>query len=360
MHRNIKLKVILLNSAIQPQPGFIIYLTKPEYYIKLNVMELSQKQIERLIQIIQQYAVIYGGGISTKDARVREECEDLVKSLSAIIKTSRRGKNIALKTTAETGLKDKKKRTQEPAKSKDSSKGALESAAPVSKPVSDRKKTLKKTAESPTTLLRDIAGKSAKKTIIKAKPAGKKSRRKIQAIHLFDAYNNAKLPKYGGYIVSSNFQAESNYSIFEIVGYDNVQEIRLESDSLIFKSAGCKLYTLIEPPNYPLKNVEPVQRQSGKSIPYRFSELYILTTKKHETIYIGKKPIISYSSFTIVKPRKNDFAILFYNVPEVFKNIEEFLTTIYHDGVGISKTDSQKAAKITVQGIKNFNTWLDL
>lgn len=318
-------------------------------------MALSEKQIERLIQITQQYSVIYGGGISTKDARVREECEELVNSLSSMIKKKKTStkRGTAGKTAVKNNVKNNVK-TGEKTKVQKRKKSKVNSDI---LPHSIERKGVIKTKEKTQAKAKPTI-KSAKKPI--AKPKTKKSRRKIQAIHLFDAYNNAKLPKYGGYIVSSNFQAESNYSIFEIVGYDNVQEIRLESDSLIFKSAGCKLYTLIEPANYPLKNVEPVQRQSGKSIPYRFSELYTLTTKKHETIYIGKKPIISYSSFTIVKPRENDFAILFYNVPEVFKNIEEFLTTIYHDGVGITKTDSLKAAKITVQGIKNFNTWLDL
>ncbi len=292
-------------------------------------MGISRKQVNRLVEIIQQYAVIYGGGISTKDARVREECEELIGVLESMPEQAGT-KTIPVKKT------EKQKNTKTKSKSK-----------------------AVKTPDSPVV---SFAGKSGSKTTTKitAKGRGKKTRRKMQAIHLFDAYSHAKLPKYGGYIISSNFQPELAYSIFEIVGYDNVQEIRLETDSLIFKSAGCKLYTLIEPANYPLKNVEPVQRESGRSIPYRFSELYILTTKKHETVYIGKKPIISYSSFTIIKPKKNDFAILFYNVPEVFKNMEEFLNTIYHDSVGITRSDSAKAARITIQGIKNFNTWLDL
>ncbi len=292
-------------------------------------MDLSRKQVNRLVEIIQQYAVIYGGGISTKDARVREECEKLIDVLESMPERTET-KTIPVK------------KTEKQKKSKSKTKG--------------------KAVKTPDSPVVSFTGKSGSKTSIKAttKAGSKKTRRKMQAIHLFDAYSHGKLPKYGGYIVSSNFQPELAYSIFEIAGYDNVQEIRLETDSLIFKSAGCKLYTLIEPANYPLKNVEPVQRESGRSIPYRFSELHILTTKKHETVYIGKKPIISYSSFTIIKPKKNDFAILFYNVPEVFKNMEEFLTAIYHDGVGITRSDSAKAARITVQGIKNFNTWLDL
>ena len=312
-------------------------------------MDMSRKQINRLVEIIQQYAVIYGGGISTKDARVREECEELIDVLESM--------------PVQTGIKTAPlKKTEKQEKSKRKGKAVKTPDSPIDSFTGKRGSKTKTSTKTSATISEKLSGKTASKATTKAsiEARGKKARRKMQAIHLFDAYNHAKLPKYGGYIVSSNFQPELAYSIFEIVGYDNVQEIRLETDSLIFKSAGCKLYTLIEPANYPLKNVEPVQRESGRNIPYRFSELYILTTKKHETVYIGKKPIISYSSFTIIKPKKNDFAILFYNVPEVFKNIEDFLTTIYHDGVGITRSDSAKAARITVQGIKNFNTWLDL
>jgi len=317
-------------------------------------MELSDNQIERLIEIVQQYEVIYGGGISSKDQRVREECEDLIETLEKLRRNSKRKK----KTIEE--LKEKSENLE---------------VAPIAQPKGKKpsRKTKKKSDISTTVEIPPVEKETPKKEpsqkttkrkkpeeVVKEKITPPKRKKKLQAVHLFEAYRQGKLPKYGGYIVSSNFQPDTNYSIFEIAGYDNVQEIRLEGDTLVFKSAGCKLYVLIEPANYPFKNIEPVQRESGKSIPYRFSELFTLTTKKHDTVYIGKKPIISYSSFTIVKPRKNDFAILFYNVPDVFDNIYEFLTSIFNKGVGILKRDAQKAAKITVQGIKNFTTWLDL
>ncbi len=330
-------------------------------------MELSDTQIERLIEIVQQYEVIYGGGISSKDQRIREECESLIDALEKL----RGGKKRKKKTIEEkeTTISDKT------SKKRESKKSTPDISKQAAKPEKPPKKINKKATSSvsevlPSTSIEDIENKILEKTSkIQSKAVKKKSlkqettprrKKKLQAVHLFEAYRHGKLPKYGGYIVSSNFQPDTNYSIFEIAGYDNVQEIRLEGDALVFKSAGCKLYVLIEPANYPLKNIEPVQRESEKSIPYRFSELFVLTTKKHDTIYIGKKPIISYSSFTIVKPRKNDFAILFYNVPDVFDNIYEFLTSIFNKGVGILKRDAQKAARITVQGIKNFNTWLDL
>ncbi len=329
-------------------------------------MELSDNQINRLIEIIQQYSVIYGGGISSKDQRIREECENLIDALEGLRKTKKKKTKKAVETSTEISTTDKstKKKSQKTEK-------ATKTAKTTTKTKSGKSKRTKEELPNSVSVIEEAIEKTRKEKKTKTATTAKqktqtptiqtvKRKKKLHAVHLFDAYKQGKLPKYGGYIVSSNFQPDTNYSIFEIAGYDNVQEIRLEGDSLVFKSAGCKLYVLIEPANYPFKNVEPVQRESDKSIPYRFSELFILTTKKHDTIYIGKKPIISYSSFTIVKPRKNDFAILFYNVPDVFENIQEFLASVFNKGVGILKRDSQKAARITVQGIKNFNTWLDL
>ncbi len=46
-----------------------------------------------------------------------------------------------------------------------------------------------------------------------------------KALDLFQAYNEGKLPEDdGGYIVSSFFDANSTYSIYEIVAYDNVKK----------------------------------------------------------------------------------------------------------------------------------------
>ncbi len=311
-------------------------------------MELTANQIERLIEIIQQYEVIYGGGISSKDARVREECDSLIRILEKLKKSAQGKKTSGARTeTAAVAKAAKEKKDSASAKTKKARKARSVTSPP---------NTSAATASAP-----EESKEEEIPELTRIKPTIERHRKKkIQAIQLFTAYERGRLPKYGGYIVSSNFQPESKYSIFEIAGYDNVQEIRLEGNTLVFKSAGCKLYTLIEPANYHLKNVEPVQRESGKSIPYRFSELFTLTTKKHETIYIGKKPIVTYSSFTIVKPEKNDFAILFYNVPDVFENIQDFLASVFYQGAGIPKRDASKAAKITVQGIKNFNTWLDL
>jgi hypothetical protein len=179
-------------------------------------------------------------------------------------------------------------------------------------------------------------------------------------VHLFDAYTAGTLPRYGGYIISSTFDSSSSYTVFDLVGYDNVQDIFLQSDALVFKSAGCRLYALVEPAGYAYKNVEPNQREENRKIPYRFRELHSLKTKKLDTVYVGKQPFTSYSSFTVVKPSAGNFSILFYNVPTVFQNMQDFLIPVLNQRLGIPKADALRAAKLILDGVLTFRVWLDL
>ena len=82
-----------------------------------------------------------------------------------------------------------------------------------------------------------------------------------------------------------------------------MQDIYPEGDTLVFKSVGCKLYAIIEPSGYLLKSVEPVNRPSDQMVPYRFSELVRITTKRFQGILIGRKPVFMPTSFRSSSPR---------------------------------------------------------
>ncbi|MEW5817949.1 MAG: hypothetical protein AB1798_21470, partial [Spirochaetota bacterium] len=96
-----------------------------------------------------------------------------------------------------------------------------------------------------------------------------------KALDLFQAYAQNKLPREGGYIVSSFFSSTSSYSIYEVVAYNGVKSIYLTEDGLTFQTDGNKLFILVEPPTYPKKFVEPVSRAKEEQIPHRFNELEI-------------------------------------------------------------------------------------
>ena len=61
-----------------------------------------------------------------------------------------------------------------------------------------------------------------------------------KALDLFQAYNEGKLPKEGGYIVSSFFNNTSTYSIYEVVAYNGVKSIYASEEGLTFQTDGNK------------------------------------------------------------------------------------------------------------------------
>ncbi len=178
-----------------------------------------------------------------------------------------------------------------------------------------------------------------------------------KALDLFQAYSQGKLPKDGGYIVSSFFDETSAYSIYEVVAYSGVKNIHLSSEGLSFQTDGNKLYILSEPVNYAKKFIEPVSRSRKEQIPHRFSELDIYTTKKQFKIMVSKAPIISYSSFTILKPAGINFSLCFYNLPDILDTLSFFFNQTLTREAGIGKADSKEAAKIIINNVKKFSVW---
>lgn len=178
-----------------------------------------------------------------------------------------------------------------------------------------------------------------------------------KALDLFQAYSSEKLPKDGGYIVSSFFDTKSTYSIYEVVAYNGVKSIYLSGEGLTFQTDGNKLYVLVEPASYPEKYIEPVSRKSKEQIPHRFKELEIYTAKNQTKIMISKQPIISYSSFTVLRPTGINFALVFYNLPDVLKTLEFFFTQTLNKEAQIPAADAKKASKIVIEGLQRFSIW---
>ena len=176
----------------------------------------------------------------------------------------------------------------------------------------------------------------------------------IKALDLFQAYAKDKLPKEGGFIVTSFLQETSTYSIFEVVAYSGVKSLYLSSDGLTFQSDGNKLYVLVEPPTFARKHVEPFRRDSIEKIPHRFSELEILKTKDQSKIMISKEPVYTYGSFTVLKPMGINFALIFYNLADVHDSVRLFFEQTLNQEAKIGKADAKKAAKAVVAGVEGF------
>jgi hypothetical protein len=401
-------------------------------------MSIQASDLRKLVKIVRQYEVIYGGGISSSDAAVREDCESLVGLLESELggrKAPERKRAQAIASLP--SLIDARKRPREAGSARPmasrsselakltSSKSAAKDLAPpgpVAKPEpkgkGKAKPQAKQAVETPAPSLKKTSSPIAAKKAIKgkkepavarkgvkpspkaAKPepaappapedevykdvrsrhvgaakaaversnriAGKaddsdeaETKKRFPALHLFDAFQQNRLPKYGGFIVCVRFSDETGYTVIEVIGYGNMQDLYPEGETLVFKSVGCKLYAIVEPAGYLLKSVEPVNRPSGQMVPYRFAELLRITTKRFQNIFVGRKPVFMPTSFSIFKPTGEDIAILFYDIADVYSNIQDFLIMILRDRLGVPVPDSRKAAEVIARGIREFRLWLD-
>lgn len=176
-----------------------------------------------------------------------------------------------------------------------------------------------------------------------------------KALDLFQAYAEDKLPREGGYIVSSFFDRNSAYSKYEVVAYSGVKNIYLTEEGLTFQTDGNKIFVLVEPTNYPEKHVEPYVRKTGYQIPHRFNELEIFTAKNQTKVMVSKVPMMTYSSFTILKPTGINFSLLIFNTPDVLNTLEYFFTETINKEAGVPMSDAKKAAAYIIEGIQKFS-----
>jgi hypothetical protein len=180
---------------------------------------------------------------------------------------------------------------------------------------------------------------------------------KAKALELFKAYADGQLPSEGGYIISSFLDENSSYARYEVVAYNGVKSIYLTEEGLTFQTDGNKLFVLSEPPSYSQKHEEPFRRAVRDQIPHRFAELDILTTRNQTRVMVSKVPLMTYGSFTILKPSGINFSFIFYNLPDVFQSIDKFFAATLNKEAAVPKSEADKAAKLVVEGLKKFTIW---
>jgi hypothetical protein len=178
-----------------------------------------------------------------------------------------------------------------------------------------------------------------------------------KAMDLFDAYQKSALPKDHGFLVSSFFSNSTAYSIYEIVSYSNVKSIYPNEGGLTFQTDGKKLYILIEPPNYHQKAQEPYVRQMGEQIPLRFNELELHICKNQIKAYWGKAPVMTYGSFTIMRPTGMNFSFVFYALSDLNESLRLFFEKTFNKEAGMPQADAKKVAAAVAGSVKKDMGW---
>ncbi len=180
---------------------------------------------------------------------------------------------------------------------------------------------------------------------------------KPKALELFKAYADSQLPSDGGYIVSSFLDENSSYARYEVVAYNGVKSIVLTEEGLTFQTDGNKLFVLAEPPSYAQKHLEPFRRTAKDQIPHRFAELDILTTRNQTKVMVSKSPLMTYGSFTVLKPSGINFSFVFYNLPDVYETVGKFFSATLNKEAGVPKAEAVKASQLVVDGMHRFTIW---
>lgn len=171
-------------------------------------------------------------------------------------------------------------------------------------------------------------------------------------LELFDAYSAGKLPTEGGLIITSYFDDETTYSKYEATSYNNVKDIYLNEDGLVFQADGYKLFMLVEPASYSKKHIEPAYRDGAHKIPYRSKELNLFTSKRQDRVMIGKEPVITYGSFTILKPQGTSFAYIVYTDENLMGNVESFFAKTLWQDARLPKRDAEEVSKLIVNSLE--------
>lgn len=174
------------------------------------------------------------------------------------------------------------------------------------------------------------------------------------ATTLIKAYMSDTIPSDGGFIVTAFFMPGTSYSIYEITAYRNVKDIFRTPEGITFKTDGDRTHILVEPATYTNKYIEPVNRDAGYSIPYRFNEVTVLAGPKSEKIMIPQKPTHMYSSFTILERQKDYFAYIFHPTRDVYMALKKFITDSLYNDCNLSLSIAKEIAAKNLDVIKQF------
>ncbi|HSV97512.1 MAG TPA: hypothetical protein VLM75_11350 [Spirochaetota bacterium] len=178
-----------------------------------------------------------------------------------------------------------------------------------------------------------------------------------KATSLLKAYLGNTIPANGGFIISSFFDNDSAYTIYEITSYVNVKDIYKSPDGLVFKTDGNRTHILVEPASFTQRFSEPVHREKGKSIPYRFSEMEVITGKKQEKIMVPIEPIMLYSSFTILDTVGENFSFVFHPTEDVYMAMRKFIADTMYNDCNLTKDECKRASELALSTIKKFTIW---
>ncbi|MFW5742899.1 MAG: transposase, partial [Spirochaetota bacterium] len=163
-----------------------------------------------------------------------------------------------------------------------------------------------------------------------------------------------ELPTEGGLIVTSLFDEETTYTKYEITSYNNVKDIYRNDEGIVFQADGYKQFVIVEPASYNKKHMEPAMRDGGHAIPYRFKEVDTYVTRRQDKIMVGKEPVVTYTSFTILQPVGENFAYIVFRTDDLLQVVEAFFAKSMWQDARVPKIDAEKVGKAIAQTLRKI------
>jgi len=117
---------------------------------------------------------------------------------------------------------------------------------------------------------------------------------------------------------------------------------------------------LVEPADYEKKDWEPFTRAGQQQIPHRFREVEQFTAANMSRILISRQPVTVYSSFTIPRPTRLNFSLLFYSLPDVLDSITAFFKKTLTARAAVPAGDAAAAARRIAAGLQRLPLWSTL
>lgn len=171
---------------------------------------------------------------------------------------------------------------------------------------------------------------------------------------LFSAYRDSELPLDGGYILTSLYDQNSSYTRYEVIAYNNVKDIYLTDEGLVFKADGRKIYVLVEPVSFTQKQTDPCYRDDAHKIPYRFKELDEYRTKRQDRIYIAKEPVETYTAFTVLNESGLNNSYVCYPSDDISVLIDKFFQKVLVQNSNVPRSDAKRASELIVAVFKKL------
>jgi len=185
-----------------------------------------------------------------------------------------------------------------------------------------------------------------------------------KSINLIDAYVNNKLPRSGGYIITSVYNKDHPDTRYEVIFYNDAKTILYRKDGLQFYSNGERLLISVVSNASTELEINYYKSHYDEYIPKKYWNIpKVISTSNQRNIIVPKFSDKIDCSFLIYYQNDNITSTFFYQLPDVYKTIKKYFEDLLIKQDNIPQNETKKAAGIIAKKIEtamSFNASIEL